>query len=124
MKRIFFILASTVFSLGTYAQLNITSDGNAILGHRLFNNGVKLNISEDDTNFTMEKFNIYSRIDKLSSYYNCGISSIVARNTSYPVQGYPRAIALFGTKNTAPSYSMGDKYKFWVMKSQSRKIRK
>ena len=58
MKKIFFILASTVFSLGTYAQLNITSDGNAILGHRLFNNGVKLNISEDDTNFTTEKFNI------------------------------------------------------------------
>ena len=103
MKKIFFIIASTVFSLGTYAQLNITSEGNAILGHRLFNNGVKLNISEDDTNFTTEKFNIYSRIDKLSSYYNCGISSIVARNTSYPVQAYPRAIAMFGSAKGSPA---------------------
>ena len=103
MKKIVCFITLAVLSINNiYAQLRITSEGNALLARRYFTNGVKLNISEGNAVFNGEKLNLYCNIDKLSPYHNMGVSSIVSHNYLYPLTGNPYAIALYGCAKGSP----------------------
>ena len=106
MQKAFIILSAFFCAQMAQAQLNVDSNGNVGIARSEPFAYAKLAIGDkEDTEYSLFDFNIFSRSDAPSSYYNIGIGSDVY---PYPVSGVGRAIGVRGIAGSTESgYNYG-----------------